>query len=149
MYASSNLRCTRGCTTGHGWSAMSLQMSNDLAEIENMGRTMDLVQIRSLSLLLSQASEGSTDSGVNFEPAQARAVTVGAAPLAVFIPVSEHGTAPDTHHVSSVQTPTTITPASPQCRHNVSPWGYREREVRVSLHRNSGNSKIKMTRART
>ncbi|TFK90688.1 galactose oxidase [Polyporus arcularius HHB13444] len=91
----------------HGRSATSLQTSKtaDSAEIENMARTMDIVQKASLSSHLSRAS---TDSGASVEPPPP-----AAAPLAVFIPAPQHGVSPNTHHVSFVQSPTADTPVSP------------------------------------
>ncbi|KAI0701879.1 hypothetical protein C8T65DRAFT_655941 [Cerioporus squamosus] len=93
----------------HGRSATSLQTSKtaDSAVIENMGRTMDIVQKGTVSSHVSGESAGSTDSGTSLEPEQAHA---GAPALAVFIPSPEHSATPA---ASFVQSPTAITPLSP------------------------------------
>ncbi|RPD68448.1 galactose oxidase [Lentinus tigrinus ALCF2SS1-7] len=116
----------------HGRSATSLQTSKtaDSAEIEHMGRTMDIVQKGTVSSHTSRASEGSAESGSLLEPAPR-----SSPPLAVFIPA--HDAAPTAHHVSFVQSPTAITPVSPAVRRGSAPQGSVAARVQAFERRGS------------
>lgn len=116
----------------HGRSATSLQTSKtaDSAEIEKMGRTMDIVYKDTISSHASRASEGSTDTGSSLEQA-----APSASPLSVFIPA--HDATPSAQHVSFVQSPTAITPVSPALRRGSAPQGSVAARVQAFEQRGS------------
>lgn len=105
----------------HGRSATSLQTSKtaDSAQMEQMGRTMDIVQKGTLSSHGSHASKASMDSGSSFErePDEPGAPTSTMGPLSMFIPADLHTGADGDHGAAAtaslVQSPTAMTPLSP------------------------------------
>ena len=100
----------------HGRSATSLQTSKtaDSAEIEQMGRTMDIVQKG--TSIGSRRTTASTDSGTSYEREQDRdgeppSSAPRPGPLSVFIPADAQGASSAAEGL--VLSPTAMTPRTP------------------------------------